>query len=92
MLTGKRTLIAALIFLGLSLALWAQQTWLPDAPLPSWIPLVLATLAGPVMAGLRALTTTPMGKAKPTVPKGVCPRCGVLLRFHDGGPCTPPEG
>jgi hypothetical protein len=50
---GSRTVWAVVIFVGLSLALWAQPIWLPEYPLPPWVGMVVAALQAPVLITLR---------------------------------------
>jgi hypothetical protein len=59
MLTSRTILIGAL-FLLLSLLSWAQPIYLPEHPLPDWVPQMLQLLAPAAMIAMRFLTKEPL--------------------------------
>lgn len=61
----SRTLWLVVAFVALSIGEWAQQTWLPEAPLPEWVSAGKDLLFGALALWLRGVTSQPLARRRP---------------------------
>ena len=59
----SRTLWVLVAFVLLSIGLWAQRSFLPEAPLPEWVDLAVQGLGVVALGYLRLVTDAPIGRA-----------------------------
>lgn len=62
----SRTLWLLAAFVVLSIGEWAQQTWLPEAPLPEWVGAGKDILFGAMALWLRGVTSQPLSRRRST--------------------------
>lgn len=60
----SRTLWMLAAFVVLSMGLWAQQNWLPDAPLPDWVTQAKDLLFVGLGLWLRRVTRQPLSRGR----------------------------